>query len=206
MFGREAQHKLEKWTQLHLTGFKKGGQLDWKLGKGGQLDWISTQWGVNQIEPGCLRGLRMLKRAQVFMSTYVTYIVHWVMVVFLLQIVSHTLTSFLLYRLLWHVYTYFIFGHLWWLTAFFVYLAPLQNPTFDILVCCSHKLCSHLYPVMNGLHKYSCLPSNVGHSSNLMYTQQRNFKIGAFLWYFSNLYIYLFHISYTYGMYVCIYF
>ncbi len=29
----------------------------------GQLDWISTQSGVNQIEPRCLRGLRMLKRA-----------------------------------------------------------------------------------------------------------------------------------------------
>ncbi len=33
MFGREAQHKLEKWTQSDLTGLKKGGQLDWKLGK-----------------------------------------------------------------------------------------------------------------------------------------------------------------------------
>ncbi len=31
--------------------------------KGGQLDWISTQWGVNQIKPVWLRGLRMLKRA-----------------------------------------------------------------------------------------------------------------------------------------------
>ncbi len=37
MFGREAQHKLEKWTQLDLTGFKKRGQLDWKLGKRGLI-------------------------------------------------------------------------------------------------------------------------------------------------------------------------
>ncbi len=37
MFGREAQHKLEKWTQSDLTGLKKRGQLDWKLGKRGSI-------------------------------------------------------------------------------------------------------------------------------------------------------------------------
>ncbi len=36
-FGREAQHMLEKWTQSDLTGFKKRGQLDWKLGKRGSI-------------------------------------------------------------------------------------------------------------------------------------------------------------------------
>ncbi len=61
MFGREAQHKLEKWTQSDLTGFKKRWSIGLEIGKKG-FNWIEYQH-INQIEHGCLRGLKMLKRA-----------------------------------------------------------------------------------------------------------------------------------------------
>ncbi len=62
-FGREAQHKLEKWTPSDLTWFKKRGSIGLEIGKRGSIVLNINTKGVNQIELGCLRGLRMLKRA-----------------------------------------------------------------------------------------------------------------------------------------------
>ncbi len=33
IYGREAQHKLEKWTRSDLTGFKKRGSIGLEIGK-----------------------------------------------------------------------------------------------------------------------------------------------------------------------------
>ncbi len=42
IFGREAQHNLEKWTQSDLTGFKKRGSIVLEIGKKG-VNWIEYQ-------------------------------------------------------------------------------------------------------------------------------------------------------------------
>ncbi len=42
MFGREAQHKLVKWTQSDLTGFNKRGSIGLEIGKNG-VNWIEYQ-------------------------------------------------------------------------------------------------------------------------------------------------------------------
>ncbi len=48
MFGREAQHKLDKWTQSDLTGFKKSGSIVLEIGKKG-VNWIEYQHNEGSI-------------------------------------------------------------------------------------------------------------------------------------------------------------
>ncbi len=61
--GREAQHKLEKWTQSNLTGFKKRGSIGLEIGKKG-VNWIEYQHNQGSIRSslavwgvwGCWKG------------------------------------------------------------------------------------------------------------------------------------------------------